>query len=194
MNLNKTIEDNIIDKEKLVFKRYKFLNIGKDQAQFISLIFKSKGLDYKNLSVDQISSILNLDIETVNKILSNLVTNSIVKVNQSPEGETTFDFDYLVVKLMNTYLPPKEDSSMDLKLSWIINSLDLELNDENKNQLKNYINDRKWSSVCDVVNKLADIEDTITWPLLSESLDVHDSTSKTNKDIKKVLDNNWLED
>ncbi len=189
-DIKKIISDGIINKEKLVKKRYQFLGIDETQAMFISKIFKDD--NYKKLSIEDLSSIFDTTIKTSEKIIKSLVSDGYVKIFYD-DNNMKFNFQNLIETLIKSYWVPNDKTPLKRKIIWIKETLDITLENENEKWIKDIISNGEWLKLMIVINKISKLEDQ-SWPLL-ESLYNSLTLKEENKrsDIKELLDINWLE-
>lgn len=191
-DIKKIISDGIINKEKLVKKRYQFLGIDETQAMFISKIFKDDNDNYKKLSIEDLSSIFDTTIKTSEKIIKSLVSDGYVKIFYD-DNNMKFNFQNLIETLIKSYWVPNDKTPLKRKIIWIKETLDITLENENEKWIKDIISNGEWLKLMIVINKISKLEDQ-SWPLL-ESLYNSLTLKEENKrsDIKELLDINWLE-
>lgn len=192
-DLKKIFDDNIINKENLLEKRYKFIGMSKQQAQLIKKLFTLK--DQKNISFSQISEILELKKETTEILVKDLILNNFVLLNRLENGEYSINIEVLSQKLFNTYFFPMKNSNMDEKIHWLKNILEIDFNDENIDEIKKWIKSNQWNKILLVINGFLNLKDKkITWPLIVSSYEsISSKDIKEDKNLKELIDVNWLE-
>jgi len=96
------LEDGIIDKEQLVLKRHKYIGLKKQEAIFIAKLFKNKEIKEHTFSISKLANILNLSEESIQVLIRTLIASNCLKVINK-DKQITFDFNYTIVKLLETY-------------------------------------------------------------------------------------------
>lgn len=191
-NIKELLRDDLLNKEQLILKRYKFLGLDEIQARFLSKIYADKNIDPTSLTMDDISKVFGVDKTTAETIMQELVSTICVSVKSDDNG-MSFDFEILINRLVKTYFSPHESEDVETKLFWSINKIGFELTQENINDLKKMINSEDWNKLSTVIERTSENDDG-NWPLfisLWNSLTVKDS--QKNDHLKNVLDRNWLE-
>ena len=191
-DIKKIIKDEIINKEKLVLKRYMFLNIDENQAMFISKVFRNENLRTDELSIEELSKIFGTTNETSEKIIKSLIVDGWIKVFYI-EKNMKFDFSSIIKTLVESYVFPNKDTSIDKKIIWIKNTLNININKSNENKLKELIRNGEWNKIIIVSKKISNLNDQ-SWPLfesLYNSITLKESNEKN--EIKELMDINWLE-
>ena len=190
-NINDLLIDNIIDKEKLILKRGHLLNLDENQCRFLSKVFSNKESKFNNLTIVELAKIFSVNEKTAETILKDLVTNHLVDIGFLND-EMIFNFNNLIRKLLKTYDAPTNNDSNLIKEKWIINNLKFELSKENNIELKKIISKESWDKISLVITKMKETNDH-SWPLFISLLNTVTLKSvKKDKDIKKLLDENWL--
>lgn len=185
------LDDNIINREELFNKRYEYLGLDSAQAGFVSKIFLSKRENYSNLDVKEVSSIMSVDETTAQKILTPLITQGLILLEKEND-KTVLNFEHMFEKLLSTYIIPSENSPVNLKVNWIVDKSELDLNESNIKELKDIVENHNWNTLIKVVENFVGQKDK-TFPLLLSLIKVTtNSKDKLNNDIKSVMDVNWL--
>ncbi|BDU67477.1 MAG: hypothetical protein TYPL_1300 [Candidatus Tyloplasma litorale] len=193
MLLESLLKDNLINKSELILKKYKNLNIVYAEAKFLSKMFVDKNQNFSNLTIEKICELLDVSNKTAEKIVHCLLKKNFIKYRQI-NNTSYFDFEFLIEKLLNSYLPPEENSKISQKITWIDSELDIELTKENKMELQKIIsNNDNWKQIVKIINKISEIKDK-DWSMVSAAISSFNSNFEFNSDkYKEILDSNWLE-
>lgn len=186
------IQDDIVDKEQLVLKRFRFLNIDKIQAQYIAKLFSNKELKYYDLSLEDICNELSIPKQAGETLVKGLVKDGIILI-QSKDGNITFNFEPLINKLIESYITPNDSETTDVKLDWAVKTLKFELTPKNIEELKLFIDENGWTNLSIVINKISTIENPSYSQLISmyETIGARETTD--SQQLKELMDLNWLE-
>ncbi len=187
------LKDNIINKSELVNKRHKYLGLDAAQAAFIAKIFVSNKESYDKLSLEEVSKLMEVDIETARIITKELVISGYLLVSII-NGKEIFDFNSIINKLIMSYSSPTEESPIEDKIDWVSKKVSFELTNDNIDQLKDVIEKLDWNVFATVIAKFIDQNDQ-SFPLLDAMLNSISNNGNTiNKKIRSTLQINWLED
>lgn len=189
----KLIKDDVLDKEKLVKKRYHFLNIDKIKADYISKIYSFKNVDLSCLSLKKIGELLSMPIEPVESLTKELIEKNLISI-KNIENEFVFDFNLLINKLIGSYIAPNENKAIEEKMNWVINSLEFELTDTNKKDLRLIIEEKGWNDLMLVINKLITLDNQSWHQLISMYEAIGIKEKKKSDEVKDILTKNWLEE
>ncbi len=193
ITIKKLIEDNVINKSQLVLTRYEYIGIDSAQAKMLSRLFKEEDaeLDYSNITIDQISNKIKIDLEATKIIIQLLIEKKIINVNN--DSKLTFDFNPLIQKLIKTYQTPLDSDSIETKIIWVKNMLNFKLSNDNLDEIKKMIDSGKWNQISIVVNEICD--DTKTnWPLFVTMVSsLSNKKSEIDLKLKSILNQNWLD-
>ncbi len=191
-NLLDLLNDNIIDKSKLVEQRHEYLGLDATQAAFLAKIFINNEDSYERVSIRKLSELMNVDIETAQSIIEPLITNGLLGfVNE--EGKSYFDFEKLIKKLLSSYMAPTESDLKEHKVKWIGKKLDFLLSDNNIIELRKIVDTTDWNIILKVMEKMSEQKDH-TFPLLVSFIQSAVNNNEQKKEqIKSVMDVNWLE-
>ncbi len=187
--MDKLLKDNLINKSELINKRHKYLGLDAVQAAFLAKIFINNNEENNKLNLESVSQKMSLDDESTKKVLAPLITCGLLSV-ESIDGNEFFNFENLIKRLLETYLPPKNSSTLSEKLEWIKDETHIDI--ENI-EIKNIVNNIDWSTIVEVVKALSE-KNEVSVPLFVSMINsiVKDNT-KQNETIKSILDINWLE-
>ncbi len=187
--LNILLKDNIINKSELINKRHKYLGIDSAKAAFLTKIFITNNEDFTKLSLERISELTELESETANHLIKSLIVDGLVTMENS-DGNTEFNFEVVIIKLLSTYLPPTNNSPIETKMAWIEKETTL---DSKNDQLVSLIKTTEWEKVISVVEVFVN-QNEKTIPLFVSMLEsTVTSTKKQDENIKSILEINWLE-
>lgn len=190
---NRLIKDNVIDKEKLIIKRSSFLDVDKVQAQFISKLFSNENIDFSNLTIKDIAKVISISYESAEIMTKDLISKGLVGI-KNDNSEYRFDYNLFINKLIESYVAPNSNSSIEKRVDWTIKTLKINFSDSNINDLKKIIKANGWENLKLVIQKLTMIDNPTWHQLISmyESLGIKDNSKET--ELKNILDKNWLED
>ena len=166
---DKLLDDGIINKEELILKRRKYIGFKKQEAVFVSKLFKDSEIKDHNFTIKTLSEILKISEDTAQIIVRALVASNCLKVVNNND-EITFNFDYMITRLLETYWAPSKNASLEKQMIWIKEILGFDLNEDNKNMIANWIKDGNWDKVVLVVKKTSLVKDP-SWPLLTAAYD-----------------------
>lgn len=190
-NIKKLIEDNIINEFELINKRYEYLGLDAAQAAFIAKIFINEREVWKKINPAKAAELMGVELETSKAIIEPLIINGFVKIENN-NGEVNLNFDYLIEKLLASYIEPDASSPLNHKLKWFISEIDIELNDENVKELTSLIEKNDWvlmTKVLDEFNK----QNNSTFPLLITFIQAASKEKQQqNEKIKSLMEINWL--
>ncbi len=191
---NRLIKDNVIDKGKLIIKRSSFLDVDKVQAQFISKLFSNENIDFSNLTIKDIAKTISISDESAEIMTKDLISKGLIGIVKSNSLEYRFNYDLFIDKLIESYIAPNSNSSVEKKVDWTTKTLDINFSNSNINDLRKIIEANGWENLKLVIQKLLVIDNPTWHQLISmyESLGVKDNSKET--ELKKILDKNWLED
>lgn len=186
------LNDNIINKSELILKRHEYLGLDAAQAAFLSKIFVDNREDYTKLDINEIASLMSVDTNTAETIVRPLVTKGILGI-VSNNGDTFFNLEQLVTKLLETYAMPMESSKKELKINWITKQIGFDLSNDNIIELERVIDTYDWTTILNVIEKF-DEQSNKNFPLLISLITVAaNSKEKKENQLKSVMDVNWLE-
>ncbi len=190
--MKKLIDDDVIDRKKIIIKRHKYLGLDLIQAKFIAKIFDND-LDHSNLTIKDISNKINIDENITKIIIQNLLKNNSIKVNSS-NSELSFNLEVMIELLVKSYLTPEDSDSIETKLNWVKNSLSFELNKNNIEELNVFLINDNWNKISIITNKICN-DEKANWPLFTTMMDAL-TNKKASSDIKlkNILNKNWLEE
>lgn len=191
LTIRKLINEGLINKSKLILKRGEYLNIEKNQILFLSKIFENDNFDFFNLKLDDISKNLVLEKKEIFKYLKKLITEGLIEFKQDGD-KFYFNFNFLINKLIETYLPPNDSASFEMKYFWMKNNVDLKFANKHEKELKEIINNNNWNHLLIVFEEIIDMEN-VNWPLFISLIDSKTIKNSTKKDdYNKILKINWL--
>lgn len=189
---NQLIKDDVLDKEQLILKRHRFLDIDPIKAQYIAKLFKDKELDTSSLTLKEIANSTSIPVESAEALTKELVAKGLVSI-KNEGNEYRFNYDTLVNKIIKSYIAPEHERPTSEKLNWVVKTLTVELTDANINDLELIINEDGWENLKIAINKIVTLEDQ-TWHQLISMYEALGAKEKTeSNEIKNILDKNWLE-
>ncbi len=191
-NLNDLLSDNIINKSELVIKRHEYLGLDATQAAFLAKIFINNKECYREVDIETVSNLMNVDVATAQTILEPLLTKGLLGFNNK-EGKSYFDFQKLIEKLLASYSAPSFSDSKEQKVKWIGKKLDFILTDDNVIHLNEIVEKTEWDILVKVIEKMANQKNQ-TFPLFVSLVEtISNNIDAKREQIKSVLDVNWLE-
>lgn len=189
-SINDLLKDNVINKAQLFKKRKSYLGIDENLSNFILKVFQ-KHNSCSNLNIEQLSETFSTNIETTKMIMKNIISSGYVQVENNENNEMIFNFETIVEKLLNSYVDNLEKESTEFKLNWVSNELDFELTKNHINEIKKLIENNHWSTVYKIVNIMCEYDEQ-NWVLFQTLYNSLDSSKKIDKEVKEILDTNWL--
>lgn len=186
------IKDNVLDKEQLVLKRSSFLNIDPVQSQYIAKLFANKELNFNKLSLKEISDTASIPVNAAEALTKDLIKTGLVGIKKEEEN-FFFDYNVLISKIIESYIAPTNDSTEEEKYNWTVKTINFELTDSNKSDLRLIIKENGWDNLKIAITKIMAIDGQTWHQLMSmyEALGVKETTD--SQELKAILDQNWLE-
>ncbi len=190
--LNELLNDNIINRSELVTKRHEYLGLDATQAAFLAKIFINNKECYKDIEINEASELMGVDIDTSKAILESLITKGLLMVGTNENNEPTFDFDFLINKLLHCYKTPISNSNIDKKMEWIESKVDFEINEQMKDEFTKVICGMEWDILVEIIKKSTEQSEQ-TFPVLMSMINSA-PVNKEAKDqqVKQILEVNWL--
>ena len=186
------LDDNIIDKRKLLTRNFKLLGLTESQAL---LILKLIDLEEKEkATINSISKHFEISRREAEDMISSLISSKLVKVKHTKK-EMVFNLDSLWTKLLEIYYPPSNNDNLQSKINWFIKQTGLNSTPTIKKELEKWINNKGWNRMISIVENLSKLQVEINWKTIKE-LYISESKEKTAtlKKVKEVIDHNWLLD
>lgn len=191
--VNDLLKGNVIDREKLLLERFSFLNIDEKQVIFIAKILRNNNIDFSNVSIEDISKTINMSDETSKNIIESLISDSYIAVISTPNG-LRFNFNKLTKILLETYLPPKENSTLTKKVKWILEKVNFDKEQLNEAFLSEFVEKSEWKKLLFIIEKISTSTiEKVTMPLIITSYESIAKTKESNESLKEILSSNWLE-
>lgn len=191
--LLKLLNDDLINKKKLLIKNYKILGLNEQQ---VLLFLKLIDLDEKSkVTINTIAKYFEISKIEAEQIISNLINLKLIKIKHTKE-EMIFNLDFLWKKLLLIYYPPNELETDEVKFNWFVSQLNLKITPIVKKEISNWINSGNWSKMVSIVEFLVKNQITkIEWKTLKTiyMLEIKEKTLARKK-IKEIVDKNWLID
>lgn len=193
LNIKDLLNDQIINKSELINKRHKYLGLDAAQAAFIAKIFVNNNDKNTIITQSEAAELMGVEEPSAKKIIEFLVLEGLVKVTEN-NSEVKFDFEFLIEKLISTYLPPSSSSSIEQKVDWAVNVIGIEFSNENRIELTDQISNTNWDLVLVAINEFKN-QTNKTFPLLVSLIKAINNDKKENDGkIKSLMQVNWLEE
>ncbi len=190
--LNELLNDNIINRSELVNKRHEYLGLDATQAAFMAKIFINNKECYKDIKLNEASELMGVDIDTSKAILESLITNGLLMVGQDENNEPTFDFDFLICKLMECYDTPISKSDISKKLDWIESKVAFEVTDQMKKEFTKVISGMDWNILVEIIKKSTEQSEQTFTVLMSMINSAPINKEAKDQKVKEILEVNWL--
>ncbi len=193
LNIKDLLNDQIINKSELINKRHKYLGLDAAQAAFIAKIFVNNNDKNTIITQSEAAKLMGVEEPSAKKIIEFLVLEGLVKVTEN-NSEVKFDFEFLIEKLISTYLPPSSSSSIEQKVDWAVKVIGIEFSNENRIELTDQISNTNWDLVLVAINEFKN-QTNKTFPLLVSLIKAINNDKKENDGkIKSLMQVNWLEE
>lgn len=193
LNIKDLLNDQIINKSELINKRHKYLGLDAAQAAFIAKIFVNNNDKNTIITQSDAAELMGVEEPSAKKIIEFLVLEGLVKVTEN-NSEVKFDFEFLIEKLISTYLPPSSSSSIEQKVDWAVKVIGIEFSNENRIELTDQISNTNWDLVLVAINEFKS-QTNKTFPLLVSLIKAINNDKKENDGkIKSLMQVNWLEE
>ncbi len=191
-NFDDLLKDNIIDKSSLVKKRHEYLGLDAVQASFLSKIFIDNDKQYDKVNIEELSTLMNINVETAQEVVKPLITKGLVEVINE-DNNTLFNFNGFINKLLSSYTAPTSDSTREQKVKWICKKVEFLVTDHNKSELFSVVESHDWNIIMNVISKFEEQKEQ-SFPLLVSFLQsALNKKEDKEKEIKSIMDVNWLE-
>lgn len=189
IDVGSLLHDNLINKERLLLKKYKLLGL---KEQEVLLVISILNFDSReNISLNKIAKGLDISKSNVDKILTSLVQQKLIKIDLRGK-EISFNFNNLWERLLNLYYIPNDNSSKEDRYYWFIKRMNFNNNTVVKVKFENWIEQKLWSKIIEVIDKLEkfNFNFSVSWNEFEKIID--ENIKPIKKDINQILHTNWL--
>ncbi len=190
--IKKLLDDNLIDKEKLLLKNYNSIGLSTDQVVLILKLLKLQ----QSCTINLISQEFNINKPKAEGMINELLKSKLLKINYL-DKEMIFTFDLIWEKLISLYLTPTEDSSIEDKANWFSYRLNIISKPLIKKTIISWIEAGGWNRMLSLIQGLSKIQaDTILdWKTIKKlyESEAPSKEARTTK-LKQLQEANWLLD
>lgn len=190
--INKFLKDEIIDLKKLLVKKYK--TIGLSEKQVVLLLNIIDLNESNKITINSISKKTNLSRMETEDLVGELIKSKLIKVKHTKNG-LVFNYSSMFENLLSLYYPPEDFDSVESKVSWIANQLKINITPSSSKYLTDWINNGGWSRLLSIVEEITKLQITNINFLTLKKLYLSEQKEKSAsvKNLKEILDINWLE-
>ena len=191
MEFKDLLKNNLIDREIIILQNQKVINLSDKELIFIIKVLKFCNEDIFNFS--DISKKSGTTKKETDVIIASLIKKNIISVRKGKDKELFFTMKPLWKKILLLFESPDASSPVEIKMKWIIETMEFEKNSLITNTLLEYINVSEWSKILNIVSLIQKNNlNNVSWSLFAKMLD--DTKDEENSlKIKKILRENWLE-
>ncbi|CRX37226.1 / / chromosome replication initiation protein-like protein / 100249:100827 Forward [Candidatus Hepatoplasma crinochetorum] len=189
IDVGSLLHDNLINKERLLLKKYKLLGLKEQEVLLVISILNFDSSE--NISLNKIAKGLDISKSNVDKILTSLVQQKLIKIDLRGK-EISFNFNNLWERLLNLYYIPNDNSSKEDRYYWFIKRMNFNNNTVVKVKFENWIEQKLWSKIIEVIDKLEkfNFNFSVSWNEFEKIID--ENIKPIKKDINQILHTNWL--
>lgn len=189
IDVGSLLHDNLINKERLLLKKYKLLGLSEQEVLLIISILNFDSSE--NISLNKIAKGLDISKSNVDKILTVLVQQKLIKIDLRGK-EISFNLNNLWERLLNLYYVPNDNSSKEDLYYWFIKRMNFNNNTVIKVKFENWIEQKLWSKIIEVIDKLEkfNFNFSVSWNEFEKIID--ENIKPIKKDINQILHTNWL--
>lgn len=189
IDVGSLLHDNLINKERLLLKKYKLLGLKEQEVLLVISILNFDSSE--NISLNKIAKGLDISKSNVDKILTSLVQQKLIKIDLRGK-EISFNFNNLWERLLNLYYIPNDNSSKEDLYYWFIKRMNFNNNTVIKVKFENWIEQKLWSKIIEVIDKLEkfNFNFSVSWNEFEKIID--ENIKPIKKDINQILHTNWL--
>ncbi|BDV03368.1 MAG: hypothetical protein HPPSJP_0890 [Candidatus Hepatoplasma scabrum] len=189
IDVGSLLHDNLINKERLLLKKYKLLGLKEQEVLLIISIINFDSSE--NISLNKIAKGLDISKSDVDKILTSLVQQKLIKIDLRGK-EISFNLNNLWERLLNLYYIPNNDSSKEDRYYWFIKRMNFNNDTVVKIKFENWLEQNLWSKIIELIDKLEkfNFNFSISWTEFEKIIDANIKPYK--KDINQILHTNWL--
>ncbi|BDV02797.1 hypothetical protein [Candidatus Hepatoplasma crinochetorum] len=189
IDIRSLLQDNLINKERLLLKKYKLLGL---KEQEVLLLISILNFDLsENISLNKIAKGLDISKSDADNILTSLVQQKLIKIDLKGR-EISFNLNNLWERLLNLYYIPKNNSTKEDRYYWFIKRMNFTNVTSIKVKFENWIDQNLWGKIIETIDKLEkfNFNFSISWEefekIIEEDIKPH------KKDINQILHTNWL--
>ncbi len=190
--IKKLLDDNLIDKEKLLLENYNSIGLSCDQVILIIKLLKLK----KSCTINLISKEFNITKPNAEIMINELLKSKFIKINYVNK-EMIFTFDLIWDKLISLYFIPTVDTPAEEKANWFANRLNINMKPIIKKTIISWIDDGGWNRMLSLIQGLAKIhaDNFLEWKTIKKlyESEAPSKATRTAK-LKKLQEANWLLD
>lgn len=189
IDIGSLLHDNLINKERLLLKKYKLLGLKEQEVLLIISILNFDSSE--NISLNKIAKGLDISKSNVDKILTSLVQQKLIKIDLRGK-EISFNLNSLWERLLNLYYIPNDNSSKEDLYYWFIKRMNFNNNTVIKVKFESWIEQKLWSKIIEVIDKLEkfNFNFSVSWNEFEKIID--ENIKPIKKDINQILHTNWL--
>lgn len=189
IDIGSLLQDNLINKERLLLKKYKLLGL---KEQEVLLIISILNFDLsENISLNKIAKGLDISKSDADNILTSLVQKKLIKIDLRGK-EISFNLNNLWERLLNLYYIPNNNSTKEDRYYWFIKRMNFINSTSIKVKFENWIDQNLWGKIIEIIDRLEkfNFNFSITWDEFEKIID--EDIRPHKKDINQILHTNWL--